>query len=89
MHLAEELTLLIKSKYPLIYLESADEDYALRQLAEIAGRLRLIHYRWSLTEGLRRAGSDGTYYQTNEPAQNAADRDRSGSPGREPGVVRP
>ena len=69
MHLAEELTLLVKSKYPLIYLESADEDYALRQLAEIAGRLRLIDYRWSLTEGLRRAGSDGFYYQTNEPVK--------------------
>lgn len=67
MSLAEELALLIKSKYPLVYLESPDEDYALRQLKEIAGRLGLILYSWSLTGGLRREGIQGGYYQTNDP----------------------
>lgn len=68
MGTAEEIRLLIKSKYPLIYLETADEEYSLNQLREAASSLGLVFYRWSATGGLRRGENQNSYYQTNEPA---------------------
>jgi hypothetical protein len=66
--LSEEITLLIKSNYPVIFLETVDEDYVLRQLSQIAGQLKLSYFEWSVTEGLRREHKEGSYYQSNEPA---------------------
>src|SRR5690554_4355381 len=68
MGTAEEIRLLIKSKYPLIYLETADEEYSLNQLREAASSLGLVFYRWSATGRLRRGENQNSYYQTNEPA---------------------
>ena len=65
----EELTLLIKSKYPVIYLESIDEIYTLGQLREVAKQLNLIFYRWSLTEGLIRGDDNRSDYDTKEPVK--------------------
>ena len=65
----DELTLLIQSKYQIIYVECAEEEYALRQFKEIAGRLRLIYYYWSVTEGLQRDDNAGGYYQTTDPVK--------------------
>jgi hypothetical protein len=63
----EELTLLIKSKYPLIFVESIDEEYVVSQLRQIASQLGLIFYQWSVTTGLRRGYKEGPYYQTGDP----------------------
>ena len=65
----EELNLLIKSKYPLVCFETVDEIYTIRQLQAIAEQLGLNFYQWSLTDGLRRDDSDGSYYQTKEPVK--------------------
>lgn len=67
MSVNEEIKLLVQSKYPLIYYETVDEEYALRQLKEIAHELNLIHYDWSITTGLKKEHGDGPYYQTLEP----------------------
>ena len=63
----EDLTLLIKSKYPLIFVESIDEEYVVNQLRQIASQLGLIFYQWSVTTGLRRSYKEGPYYQTGDP----------------------
>lgn len=63
----EDLTLLIKSKYPLIFVESIDEEYVVNQLRQIASQLGLIFYQWSVTTGLRRGYKEGPYYQTGDP----------------------
>jgi len=63
----EELNLLIKSKYPVVYLETIDEIYTMRQLKTIAEQLDLDFYQWSVTDGLRRGDKDDCYYQTKEP----------------------
>ena len=67
MPLEDEIKLLIKSKYPVVYLECADEKYALRQLFSISESLNLIFYQWSVTEGLSRSDKEGAFYQTGEP----------------------
>jgi len=63
----EELSLLIKSKYPVVYLETIDEIYSMRQLKQIAEQLDLSFYQWSITGGLKRGDKDDSYYQTKEP----------------------
>ena len=63
----EELNLLIKSKYPLVYFETIDEISTIRQLRATAEQLGLNFYQWSIADGLRRGDSDGSYYQTKEP----------------------
>ena len=63
----EELNLLIKSKYPVICLETIDEIYTIRQLRATAEQLDLNLYQWSITDGLRRGDKDDSYYQTKEP----------------------
>ncbi len=63
----DELILLIKSKYPVIFVESIDEEYVVNQLRQIASQLGLICYQWSMTSGLQRSSSNSPYYQTGDP----------------------
>lgn len=67
MRVNEELNLLIKSKYPVVYFETIDELYSIRQLKSIAEQLNFIFYQWSVTDGLRRGDNNCSYYQTKEP----------------------
>ena len=69
MRVNEELNLLIKSKYPVVCFETIDEIYTIRQQKAIAEQLDLTFYQWSLTDGLRRGDSEGSYYQTKEPVK--------------------
>jgi len=68
MPVQDELTLLIKSKYPVIFFESIDETFALKQLRFIARQLNFLYYEWSLTDGLKREDNTGCYNQTKEAA---------------------
>jgi DNA polymerase III delta prime subunit len=63
----EEISLLIKSRYPLLFLETADEDYSINQLREIAAELNLAYFQWSLTGGLVRGDNQSAYYQSGAP----------------------
>jgi hypothetical protein len=63
----DELSLLIKSKYPVIFVESIDEEYVVNQLRQITSQLGLIFYQWSVTAGLQRGYREGPYYQTGDP----------------------
>jgi hypothetical protein len=63
----DELALLIKSKYPVICVESIDEEYVVNQLRQIASQLNLIFYQWSLSVGLQRGFNENPYYQTADP----------------------
>jgi len=63
----DELSLLIKSKYPVIFVESIDEEYVVNQLNQIASQLGLIFYQWSVTAGLQRGTNENPYYQTGDP----------------------
>lgn len=67
MFVNEELILPIKSRYPLIFFESVDEEYAINQLAEIANTLILNPFQWSVTEELRINNRDNSYYETKDP----------------------
>ncbi len=63
----DELALLIKSKYPVVFVESIDEEFVVNQLRQTASQLGLIFYQWSMTTGLQRGYKEGPYYQTGDP----------------------
>ena len=64
---SEELILLIKSRYPVIFVESIDEQYVINQLRQIASQLGLSFFQWSVTTGLQKGSKEGGFYQTGEP----------------------
>ncbi|MFA5238201.1 MAG: AAA family ATPase [Phycisphaerae bacterium] len=66
--MTEEILLLIKSKYAVVFLETVDEEYVLRQLDQIAVQLNFSYYQWSVTEGLCLGHRENSYYQTKNAA---------------------
>ncbi len=69
MLINDEVSLLIKSKYPVVYFEATDEIFAIRQLRATAKQLNRTFYQWSLTDGLKKGDNEGAYYQTKEPVK--------------------
>jgi len=68
MNFEEEISLLIKSRYPLVLVDTIDEGYVLGQLAGVAGDQRLAFYSWSLSEGLRVGQNQNAFYKSGDPA---------------------
>src|SRR5688572_15913688 len=77
---ADELTLLIRSRHPIVVVECDDEARLLAQLADSCGTLGLPLFTWSVTDGIRRSGADSPVYETCEPAKALAHVEASGLP---------
>lgn len=71
---ADELELLIRSKYSLILLDTAEPERADELLAMIASQLSLLFFSWSRSRGLRRGTQAGDPFieNTAEPARALA-----------------
>lgn len=67
MNFEEEISLLIKSRYPLVLVDTIDEQYVLDQLHGLAGAQGFTFYPWSLTKGLRIGSNENSFYKTGEP----------------------
>jgi hypothetical protein len=65
----DELLLLLKSRHPLLLVESQDEERVLQRVAAASAELGFPFFRWTVTDGLRRHGSANPIYETAEPAQ--------------------
>ena len=68
MNFEEEISLLIKSRYPLVLVDAIDENYILGQLHSVAQAQSLTFYTWSLTKGLRIGKNENSFYKTGDPA---------------------
>jgi len=68
MNFEEEISLLIKSRYPLVLVDAIDENYVLGQLHGVAQAQALTFYSWSLTKGLRIGSNENSFYKTGDPA---------------------
>ncbi len=66
MNFEEEISLLIKSRYPLVAVDTIDEEYVLGQLYAFCRSQGLTFYSWSLTKGLRIGRNENSFYKTNE-----------------------
>lgn len=69
-----ELELLIRSRYALILLETAEPERADEMLALIASRLSLLYFTWTRSRGLRRGIQAGDPFieNTAEPSRALA-----------------
>ncbi len=54
----QDLRLLIQSRYPILYVETYDEERLAERLARIARELGLPFYGWSATRGLERLSAE-------------------------------
>jgi hypothetical protein len=65
--LLRELTLLIRSRYGLIWLKTAEEDRARNLVRYLAAALNLMLFVWTPTKGLCRDDLDEPIYGTSDP----------------------
>jgi hypothetical protein len=65
----DELTLLIRSRHPIVVVECEDEARLLSQLADSCAALGMPLFTWSVTDGVRRSGSHAPIYETCEPVK--------------------
>jgi SpoVK/Ycf46/Vps4 family AAA+-type ATPase len=72
MDAVQELELLIKSRYPIIYLETWEEERAEAVLRIVARNLRKSLYLWTCTQGLCRWDTQNLVYKTNQPLEALA-----------------
>ena len=76
------LELLIRARYALIVLDTAEPDAADQLVREIAASLALPFFSWTRSRGLRRGGGarDPAIEETFEPARAllASERDGAG-----------
>lgn len=71
MRTLDEIELLIRARYPILYLVSAEEERVLEALSAMAARLDKKLFTWSCTTGLQPAGLS----PQNNKARQAATRD--------------
>ena len=67
MNKARELTLLINSETPLIYIETWEEERVEAMLEALAVDLQIPLFFWTVTTGLQRAGLPNAIFRTCEP----------------------
>jgi ATP-dependent 26S proteasome regulatory subunit len=61
-----ELTALLRSRFPIILIESHEEPRMLELLSKACNLENQVLMSWSITKGLGRHGREDTIYQTNE-----------------------
>ena len=67
-----DLDLLLRSRYALVVLETAEEDRAESLLLHLADRLGIPLFVWTSSKGLRRSDRDAPIYDTADPAKALA-----------------
>ena len=65
----EELRLLIRSRYPILTVETHEEGRLEELLEAVCLDLGMVLFTWSVTNGLERKGQNQPVYETHEPAQ--------------------
>ena len=81
MNELEDLEILIRSRYPIVLIDTIEEAQAARMLTRATLRLSVPLFTWSVVQGLTRRGSDAPIYDSLEPAKalaNIAGIDREG-----------
>ncbi|MBI4461838.1 MAG: AAA family ATPase [Acidobacteria bacterium] len=65
----DDLRLLIKSRHPILYVETQEEERLIHLLAALCRELRLAFFTWSVTQGLCRHELNQPLYDTQDPAK--------------------
>jgi hypothetical protein len=72
MDAGKDLELLIRSRHGVVAVETYEEARLESLLREVAGRLGLALYAWTVSEGLRRDGQEARVYDSADPARALA-----------------
>ncbi len=64
---ARDLEILIRSRYPVVAVDTLEEERLAELLGRVAQRLDVPLYRWSRTQGLVRVGMSQATYDTADP----------------------
>ena len=64
----DELRLLIKSRHPILYVESHEEERLEQLLGAVSNELERTLFVWSVTRGLCRHLVETPVYATQDPA---------------------
>ena len=78
---ARDLEVLIRSRYPVVAVDTLEEDRLVELLGRVARRLDLPLYTWSRTQGLVREGKDQATYDTADPFKMLAHLEAAAAPG--------
>jgi len=78
---ARDLEVLIRSRYPVVAVDTLEEDRLLELLERVAQRLDVPLYTWSRTQGLVREGKDQATYDTADPFKMLAHLEAAATPG--------
>ena len=78
---ARELELLVRSRYPLIVVDTLEEDRLRDLLSRTAARLGVPLFSWSRNRGLVREGLERGVYDTSEPGRLLAHLAAADQPG--------
>ena len=73
-----DLELLLRSRYPLIFLQTDETERAEGLLRHLADRMKLPLYTWTRTKGLRESFQLATSAETLEPVKALAEIERWG-----------
>ncbi len=63
----KDLEVLINSRYPLIAVETYEEERVEDMLKALSASLGIPLFLWTVTEGLKRSGLDNSLYDTQQP----------------------
>ena len=63
-----DLSLILKSRFPIVTIETTEEPRILELLAEVCRKERLALFAWSVTSGLRRHGNENHLMNTQDLA---------------------
>lgn len=64
----KDIELLIRSRYCIIFLDTAEEDRAETLIKHLADHLKLPFFSWTRTKGLRREDIEGSIYGSTDPS---------------------
>ncbi len=78
---ARDLEILIRSRYPVVAVDTLEEDRLRALLGRVARRLDVPLFTWSRTQGLVREGKDQATYDTADPFKMLAHLEASAAPG--------
>lgn len=78
---ARDLELLIRSRYPVVTVDTLEEGRLVELLGRVARRLEVPLYTWSRTRGLVREGKDQATYDTADPFKMLAHLEAAAAPG--------
>jgi len=78
---ARDLEVLIRSRYPVVAVDTLEEDRLVELLGRVARRLDVPLYTWSRTQGLVREGKEQATYDTADPFKMLAHLEAAAAPG--------